>query len=638
MKKDTYGWCGKILKVDLSSGLMAEIDTMSYAQLFLGGRGIATRLYWEMVTPEIGAFDPENHLIFMTGPLCATGAQGSSRFIVAGKSPMSLPEGFCYGNLGGFFGPWLKMAGYDGLVVSGCSEKPVYLHIDDGKPSILNADILWGRGVYDVHNALKETYGKSVRFITTGIAGENLCRSANIMTDNEGSATGGFGAVMGSKKLKAISISLTRTDGIGSKIKAAYPDTLKELTKKTIELNRKEPMFLPFPQEQVKRVGRSSCYQCGIDCFYRNRLKTASGEDMVRKCQSMFVYFPWVARKQGESAETAVRATGICNDLSVCTMEIYNIIEWLTRCFEFGALSQEQTGIDISKLGTLEFFEKLVSMIAKRQGFGDILAEGLLRAGDILGEDVKKHFAPEVAGVGDGATYSAREYLMNGLLYAFEPRQPIAMLHEISRLTGLWVMHQANPKSSPVSSEVFRKAANIFWGHEKAWDLMTHEGKAHAAARIIDRTYVKDSLLLCDSCWPLMVSWHTPDNLGDPTLESQTFTAVTGIPMDQKSLELYGERIFNLERAILIREGRRPLIDDVVAEYNYTEPVQTVFMNPDVLVPGQGDLILTRKGMTLDRKIFEQMREQFYELRGWDVKTGVQMPDTLIRLSLKELI
>jgi len=622
-KSDCYGWCGKILKVDLSGPAITELDTFAYTDLYLGGRGIATRLYWEMVQPATGAFDPGNHLIFMTGPLGATGVQGASRFIVAGKSPMTLPEGFCYGNLGGFFGPYLKRAGYDGIVITGKSETPVYLHIDDGKASLLNASTLWGKGVYAVQDSLKQTHGPSTRFVTTGMAGENRCRNANIMTDNEGSATGGFGAVMGSKNLKAISVCGT------GKIPVAHPKALKALNLHTIELNRRDPLFIPFPKEQVKRIGKASCYQCGLDCMYRNTLQTGSGEKMVRKCQSMFVYFPWVARRPEESAETAVKATGICNDLSLCTMEMTNIIHWLSACFKSGSLTEKETGLDMSQLGTMAFFETLARMISRREGFGDILAEGLLRAGETLGDEAKSQFTPEVSGVGDGATYSGREYLMNALLYAFEPRQPIAMLHEISRLTGLWGMHQQNPDSSPVSSEVFRKAATRFWGHEKAWDLMTHEGKAHAAVNIMDRTYAKDCLLLCDSCWPVMVSWNTPDRVGDPTLESRTFTAVTGIEMDTKRLNAYGERVFNLERAILIREGRRPLVDDDVAEYNYTQPVQTVFMNPDVLVPGPGDEVLTRKGMTLDRDIFKEMRREFYELRGWHPDTGEQLPATI---------
>ena len=149
MKSEVFGWCGKILKVDLSNSRITEMETMKYAGSFLGGRGIATRIYWEEVGPEVGAFDPENHLILMSGPLGATGAQGASRFEVVGKSPMSLPERFCYGNLGGYFGSYLKKAGFDGIVVTGCAGKPCYILINDGKVEILDASSLWGRGVYE---------------------------------------------------------------------------------------------------------------------------------------------------------------------------------------------------------------------------------------------------------------------------------------------------------------------------------------------------------------------------------------------------------------------------------------------------------------------------------------------------------
>jgi len=632
MAADIYGWCGKILNVDLSNSRVTERDTMDYADRFLGGRGIATRIYWEEVGPDVGAFDPENRLILMTGPLGGTGVQGASRFEAVGKSPMLMPEGFCYGNLGGFFGPYLKRAGYDGIVISGRSEKPVYVWIHDGKTKILDASLLWGKGVYDVREILKETHGKNVRFVTTGVAGENMCRSANLMTDNEGSATGGFGAVMGSKNLKAVAVL-----GSGSPL-VANPEKLKELNQLTIRLNKRDPLQVPFPEEQVRRTGKSSCYQCGLDCKYRNSFRTASGKDVVRKCQSMFVYLPWVFGRPGESTETAVDATGICNDLSICTMEMANIIHWLESCYQSGYLTEKETGLDISKLGTHAFFENLANMIAHRQGFGDILAEGLLRAGEKLGDRAKAHFTNEVSDVGDGATYSGREYLMNGLLYALEPRQPIAMLHETSWLTGLWAMNQANPESSPVTSKVFRDAATKFWGHEKAWDLNTHEGKAMAAVNIMNRTYVKDSLLLCDSSWPIMVSWNTPDHVGDPGLESRIFSAVTGIETDEIGLNQYGERIFNLQRGLLLREGRRPKADDVPEEFNFTDPVETVFMNPDVIVPGPEQEVISRKGQTLDRDVFEAMLKEFYDLRGWDSESGLQKAKTLEHLGLSDLV
>ena len=208
MSKTTeiFGWCGKILKLDLSTARCGQLQTLDYADRFLGGRGVAAKIYWDEVKPGISAFDPENRLIFMTGPLGAVGAQGASRFEVIGKSPMTLPEGFCYGNLGGYFGPYLKKAGFDGIVVSGVADRPCLVLINDGQVEILDADFIWGKNFSQVRDMLKEKYGDGVRFVTTGPAGENRCRAATIMTDQDGAATGGFGAVMGSKNLKAIAV------------------------------------------------------------------------------------------------------------------------------------------------------------------------------------------------------------------------------------------------------------------------------------------------------------------------------------------------------------------------------------------------------------------------------------------------
>jgi len=627
-----FGWCGKIIAVDLSAEAITEIDTRPYAERFLGGRGIATRLYWEYVAADTGAFDPENHLIFMTGPLTATGAQGASRFEVVGKSPMLLPEGFCYGNLGGYWGPALKRAGFDGLVVSGKASRPVYLFIADGNVRFEEAGDLRLESVTQVGAYLKQKHGPKTHYITTGPAGMNGCRTANLMTDNEGSATGGFGAVFGAKNLKALAVAGTQAPRVSD------PAALKELNRLTIKLNQRDTSFNPYPPDQIARSGKASCFQCGLDCIMRSTFRTPSNKEVVRKCQAMFVYFPWVMGRPGEPAETALDATGLCNDLSLCTMEMANVVQWISAGYEAGFLSDSQTGLEIEQLGSWAFFESLCHMIAHRQGFGDVLAEGLLRAGEILGPEATELFANEVSGVGDRANYSAREYPMNGLLYAFEPRQPIAMLHEVSRIIGMWVMNLQYPGVTPVSADVYRAAAARFWRHDKAWDLNTHAGKARAATCIMDRTLVKDSLGLCDSCWPLMFSHHTEDKVGDATLEARTFNTVTGNNLDEDALLKFGETIFNQQRAILLREGWDPQKDDTIADFNYTDPVQTVFMNPDVLVPGEGDAVLSRKGQTLGRDAFRNMRDEFYQLRGWDPETGHPRPEKLRELGLEDLL
>jgi len=623
MKAGFHGWCGQILKVDLSTGRTSTMDTMPYADRFLGGRGIATRIYWEEVPPGIGAFHPENRLIFMTGPLVATGIQGAARCIVVGKSPMLVPEGFCYGNIGSFLGPYLKRAGYDGLIIHGRAKRPVYLVIDEKDVMIQDASSLWGKGTYATGKMLKQEFGKSVRFITTGTAGENLCRSANLMTENDGSVTGGFGAVFGSKNLKAIAVM-----GSGGP-STAQPDSVKELNKKIYHLCQGPSKAEPECRETSASAKTAHCYQCAINCEFRRVVRAASGKNLTGMCQAMFVYQEWVVDRNVEPEEAAYDATRLCNDLSICTMEMYNIIGWLDACFASGYLTPEETGLYIEELGKFSFFEKLAHMIAYRKGFGDILAEGLLRAGEKLGEKARAHFSDEVSDVGDAAEYSGRAYLTNALLYAFEPRQPISMLHEVSLLLGQWIDYLKDPKSSPVTADVFRAAALKFWGHEKAWDLMTHEGKACAAAKIIDRTIVKDSLGLCDAVWPIMSSWNTPDHVGDPTIESRIFHAATGIEIDDADLNKYGERIFNLQRAILLREGLQPEKDDFPAEFNFTNPVKEIYLNPDVIVPGRGEEVISRKGQTLDRKTYDRMLKEFYKIRGWNPESGLQRTDIL---------
>ena len=630
MPTEIFGWCGKILKVDLSNTKISNLNTMDYATRFLGGRGIATRIYWEEVGPEVRAFDPENRLIFMSGPLGATGVQGASRFVVVGKSPMLMPEGFCYGNMGGYFAPALKNAGYDGVVITGRSERPSCVWIHDGKAEIQDASDLWGKGTYAVRDILRQRLGTDVRFVTTGVAGENRCRSATLTTDHEGSATGGFGAVMGSKNLKAIAVVGT------GRPRVADPTRLVELNRLTIRMSKRGRLLVPLPKEQMRDVGRASCGQCGLDCFKR-LFRTASGKEAIRKCQSMIFYMPWVTQRPGEGLETALDATEICNDLSLCTMEIENVMRWLASCHRSGYLTEKDTGLTMSEIGSREFFERLVTMIAHREGFGHVLAEGLLRTGDRLGEQAIAHFTESVSGVGFGESYSPRQYIPHAMLYALEPRQPMAMLHEVSFLIARWLLHRLKPDLSPTTAEVFRAAAKRFWGSDKAWDLTTYEGKALAAVKIQDRTYAKDSLVLCDFAWPIMDSFNTEDHVGDPTLESRLFSAVTGIETDEAALNRTGERIFNLQRAVLLREGWQAKRSDVPAQFNFTDPVQTDPINPHLLVPGPAGEPVSVKGNVLDRKKFEEMREEFYALRGWDPDTGLQRSNTLERMGLSDV-
>lgn len=625
-----FGWCGRILRVDLTDRRIEWIDTLPYAKRFLGGRGIATQIYWEEVPALINAFDPENRLILMTGPLAGTGAQGASRFEVVARSPMRYSEGFCYGNLGGHFAPALKQAGFDGIVVQGSADAPCYIWIDQERVEIRDGSELWGNGTYRTIEMLKRIHGRDTRIVTTGPAGENCCRAATINTELEGSATGGFGAVMGSKRLKAIAV------GGSGRLPAADPDGLKDLNRYIIHLNRGSGPVVPLPEDQVRQIGKAACRQCGMECL-RNRFRTADGKTMVRKCQSMAFYIKWAARQGGKVMAVALEAPARCNDISLCTMEMSVMLDWLFKCYQDGVWGEKETGLDFERIGTPAFFEQLTDMIAHRQGFGALLAEGLMRAGDLLGAAARSRFTERISDVGLGSSYSPREYPVNAMVYATEPRQAIGQLHEISYLIFRWLTHRSNPEQSPVSAGVFRDIARRFWLHPDAWDMTTVSGKAPAVIRIQNRTLVKDSLAVCDPAYPIMDTFATEDRVGDPTVESRLFSAVTGWQTDEAALLDYGDRIFNVQRGILLREGWQPLVSDVPPDFVFDLPFERDHINVEMIVPGADESPVSIKGSTLDRGDFENMRSQYYQLRGWDAETGCQTAERLDRLGLTEL-
>ena len=284
---------GTLLNVDLTSLKTTRLPARPYVENDLGGRGIASKIYCEMVPPAINAFDPENCLIFMTGPIVATGAQAANRMSVVGKSPMTLPEGYCYGNVGGFAGPELKKAGFDGIIIQGRASKPVYLLINDDKAELLDASFLWGYGAYHTSELLQQTHGERTRFLTIGIAGENLVRSAVILASHEGACSAGFGAVMGSKNLKAIAVRGT------GKPTVADTNRLKELNLYTIKISKRLRLSIPprivytHPDPVFEVVGKGSCHQCGIECI-RGFYRYGKGLEGFRKCQPMQYYLPWV--------------------------------------------------------------------------------------------------------------------------------------------------------------------------------------------------------------------------------------------------------------------------------------------------------------------------------------------------------
>ena len=187
-----HGYAGNILRVDLSSGAITNVPTMDYADRFLGGRGIAAKIHWDEVPPDISAFDPDNRLVFMTGPLAGFPGIAGSRWTVCGKSPATTPEHFSYSNMGGRWGAQLKSAGYDGVVIQGKSDRPVYIFIKDGVAEIRDASAIWGQGTVKTRETLKSELGSSTAVVACGPAGENMVRFAGLIADNDSSGSNGF--------------------------------------------------------------------------------------------------------------------------------------------------------------------------------------------------------------------------------------------------------------------------------------------------------------------------------------------------------------------------------------------------------------------------------------------------------------
>ena len=600
------GWMGKILHIDLSDSKVSEIETQPYAEKYLGGRGLASRLYWEKVTPDVKAFDPGNRLIFMTGPLLATGAQGASRMSVSAKSPMAYPEGYCYGSIGGYFPSELKKAGWDGIVIDGCASRPTYLLIYDDKVELRDAATLWGKSAYKVEEMIHQAHGDKACFATTGIAGENLVRTATIFGSQLASVTAGFGAVMASKKLKAIVVR-----GTGSP-KVADSARLKELNKYTIKIKNTVSLAVT-PRigmtnhgHVLKEVGKRHCYQCGLTC---SKLIYRFGNDPkledLRGCQAMEFYLPWVYGREDEPIKTVFDAPTLANDYSIGTFELQSMVEWLWACYKDGALTEAETGLPLSKIGTREFLEKLLYKIAHREGFGDILAEGMVRVRDKVSEKARALFLHSVAPIGMHDGVPPRAYVAHALLYPFETRMHPISVHEMGYVRMPWMMYQDDPKSSPISPESYLKIARLFWGSEAAADQTTYDGKATAARNIQNRTYLRDSLGLCDFVWPITYSYSTPDGVGDPDLEGNIFTAVTGIPASE--LANYAERIFNMQRLIRVREGHKVPQDDFPLEFNFTEPLMFGVHGGKMVMPGPGAQPVDMTGNKLDRDKFKGM-------------------------------
>ena len=629
-----YAYAGQILRVDLSSRTVSRLPVSDYAARFVGGRGIAAKLYWDETSPETTAFAPGNCLIFVTGPIAGFLGFSGCRWQICGKSPAMEPEAFSYANLGGSWGSWLKYAGFDGLLVSGKADKPVYLVIGNNQVNIRDAGHLWGKTTVETEGILQSNLGKNARVLSIGPAGENLVTFAGILSSENASGSSGFGAVMGSKNLKAVVI---RTDERTRPI-AAEPDRLRELASLVRKMRAEN--FEDYGHILPGSMRLTACYGCISGCT-RFTFRAENGRAYKSFCQASGVYAGPAMKYYGaaKAVEANMLAERLCDEYGLDTSALSAMIGWLERCYLKGILSEEDCGLKLSTIGSIEFLRDMVHKLSYREGYGNVLAQGLPRAAKETGEASQQLVSRlGLDRSGEPFDYDPRLILANAISYATEPRRAVHIHHATVLPLKRWLNWTENKwKDAHLTTRILSEIAEEYWGGSKSMDFSTYEGKAMAAKQIQDYAYMKESLILCDLVWPLYQVRDTDERHRFCELESRILGAITGQEWNAERLIKTGERTYNLQRAILARQGWGGRNGDTLPDSLFTEPVESTFFDPECMVPGKNGELISRRGAVIDRAAFEKLKDEYYKLRGWEVSSGLQTKQRLTELGLHDV-
>lgn len=425
------GWNGKLLRVDLTNKIIkSEAYDPNLVKKFIGGSGVGIKIVYDEVLPGVDAFDEDNVIVFATGPMTATAALSSGGYCITTKSPIANLITNTQSN--GFFGLRIKQAGYDYIVICGKSETPVYLWINDGEVELRDASAVWGLTANESQAKIKEEVGQKNACVSCiGPAGENLVKYALVNSDNgHVASSGGIGAVMGSKKLKAIAAYGTKKIPVADSesLKKAVEEWRECIDKSVVAQGLKafgtggslEPLYqisdMPiknlttsvFP-EYVNLTGQAirnnhktkvkPCYRCPI-----NHVRTVELAEGPHK--GMVVEEPELEGLSGMGSNIGVGSTDdmiylnhVSDQLGMDYKTLSFVISLCMECYEEGMLKKEQlNGLDLS-WGNADAIEKLMEMISIREGIGDILAEGPKAAAEYIGGDAPNR-AVHIKGAG----------------------------------------------------------------------------------------------------------------------------------------------------------------------------------------------------------------------------------------------
>lgn len=624
MKFKYQGYIGKYLRVNLSSGMITiEHVEEKLAAHYLGGEGFGVKILWDEVPPTVEPLSPENKIIFAGGPLNGTFWPNAGRLEAVSKSPLTGIYGDS--NCGGFFAPELKYAGFDYIVVEGQAEQPVYLFIEQGRAELRSAERLWGEYTLKTEELIcNELNDSEVKVGCIGPAGENLVRYAGIVvTPNRTLGRSGLGAVMGSKKLKAIAVR-----GSGG-VKVARPDDFRNLSLKMHQRLKNNALYpsvsrfgTPGIVTLMNTIGRfptrnfqqgafekvdnlsadtlrdnffikdTSCFACPVGCDKIYELKTGKAAGLR---VSSFEYETLNSIGAGIGSgdlEAVIIGNDLCDQLGMDTISAGRSISFAIELFEKGILTAQDTGGLELKWGDADLMLDLLPMIAYRRGFGDLLAEGVREAARVIGKG-SDYYAMHVKGQEISAQDGRAQQSM-GLTHATSTRGA-------DHLKGFPTIDETG-----YPEEARRRFGEKFLPEMaqpqaiKYKPFLVKDGQDFGA--------VVDSAVTCKSGGTFVMAeiyWQEM---------AQAIRLSTGMEMDVERLKQTGERIYNLMRCYNVLHGISRK-DDTLPERLLKEP------SPSGAAKGHVCRL-------------DEMLPEYYELRDWDKNTGYPSRGKLESLDL----
>jgi aldehyde:ferredoxin oxidoreductase len=609
-----YGWHGRLLRVDLTTGNIGE-ETIpeEEARRFIGGRGLAIKYLMEGMDPKTDPLSPENLLIFATGPLTSTPAPTGNRYMVVTKSPLT--GALANSNSGGTFPTMMKRAGYDLFIFEGQAETPVYLFVDERKAELRDAAHLWGRDTHDTDEAIKAETSEDTSVACIGPAGENGVLIAAIINDkHRAAARSGVGTAMGAKNLKAVAVrgelkpELYDADKMRAVVREANQQLAADIKKGSVMRIygtayvpdvTNEAGVLPTHNFQFGQfegahkingptlkenflIRHTGCYACPLACARLTEVKAEKwGEKYAGKGEGPeYETIGSLGSACGIDNMAAItKANYLCNELGIDTISLGVTIACAMEMYEKGILTEKEIGMPLP-FGDADAMIEMVKLTAYRQGFGDEIAQGSWRLASKYGHPELSITAKKL----EFPSYDARGLKGMGLLYA---------------TSNIGASHMAGDTAY---TELF--------GVGKKIDGLTYDGKAQLTAYFQDLFGIVDAAGLC----VFVAVRYALDTANDyvPTRVTEMLNHATGSDYTPESLLEAADRVYTLERLFLTKAGFNRA-DDTLAP-RMAEPMPT------------GPL----KGETFD---LARLLDDYYAVRGWD-ENGVPTREKLESLGI----